>query len=302
MKIASISRADGSTQWGLSDGQSFLAPASAGVDLPLDLVSAIQVSDWREQLRPALRQLHDGGGQWIRADQLAAPLVLGRNVFCLGPNYSDHAAESAHSPGVPAEPVYFSKATTTLAPPVHSLPLDRSLTTRLDWEVELAVVIAVGGRNIDEATALDHVLGYSVAIDFSARDVQEGRPEGQWFLGKSIDGYFPLGPWIVTTDEIPDPQALRIELTVNGVVKQHATTEAMLFPVRRIIADLSRYVTLQPGDVISTGTPGGVGNARDPQEHLAEGDRVVATISGIGSVTTTIVPTSGRSATTPGAS
>jgi len=215
---------------------------------------------------------------------LQAPLPTPiRNVFCLGPNYADHARESGGL-AQPESPTYFSKATTTVAPPDSTLELDPALTTQVDWEVELGVVMARGGRRISAATAHNYVLGYTVAVDLSARDLQHGRPEGQWFLGKSLDGFCPLGPAIVTTDELPDPQSLELELRVNGVVKQRASTSTMLFPVSAIIADLSRYVTLLPGDIICTGTPAGVGNARTPPEHLQAGDRLVASIAGIGTI------------------
>lgn len=292
MKIASIRDPLGSPVWGVVDGDRFVAaptngepglPPGLDQGVPGNLLEALSADGFGQALAAAQADLARGEGRVVAPGDLLPPLPsLRRNVFCLGPNYADHAAESRNSPGTPAEPVYFSKATTTLAPPEHTLSVDPRLTERLDWEIELAVVIGQGGRNIDAGDALKHVLGYSVAVDFSARDVQGGRPEGQWFLGKSLDGFFPMGPCIVTTDELPDPQALDLVLRVNDEPKQQASTGSMVFTVARIIEDLSRYVTLLPGDVISTGTPGGVGDARNPPERLGHGDRVTAEISGIG--------------------
>lgn len=287
MKIASIPSPTGPPVWGVVEGDRFVAaPRGSHQDVPDNLLDALSAEGFRAALEAAQADLVAGGGSTVTPSTLLPPLPsLRRNVFCLGPNYADHAAESHRSPGTPSEPVYFSKATTTLAPPVHTVSIDPRLTDRVDWEVELAVVIGRGGRSITADDALKHVLGYSVAVDISARDVQGGRPEGQWFLGKSIDGFFPMGPCIVTTDELPDPQALDLTLHVNGEPKQKASTSSMVFTVAHIIEDLSRYVTLLPGDVISTGTPGGVGDARNPPEYLTHADRVVAEISGIGQVT-----------------
>lgn len=211
-----------------------------------------------------------------------------RNVFAVGANYRGHVAESEHSSGPPASPIFFTKATTTVTGP-GPVAVDADLTTRVDWEVELAVVLGSGGRHLTREAAAAAVFGYTTANDLSARDQQHGRPEGQWFLGKSLDGFCPLGPWLVTKDAVPDPDALRLTLTVNGVVKQDSTTADMVFDVPALLAELSRYVTLQPGDVLLTGTPSGVGDARTPPEYLVPGDEVVAHVEGIGALATTIV-------------
>jgi 2-keto-4-pentenoate hydratase/2-oxohepta-3-ene-1,7-dioic acid hydratase in catechol pathway len=205
-----------------------------------------------------------------------------RNIFCLGPNYRDHVEESQHSDAVPAEPIYFTKATTTVTGHRNVVRIDPAITREVDWEVELGVVLGRGGRNIAVEQALEHVFGYTIINDLSARDQQHGRPEHQWFLGKSLDGFCPIGPAVTTADEIPDPQQLELSLRVNGVEKQRSNTQNMIFSVAEIIADLSRYVTLLPGDIISTGTPGGVGAARVPPEFLVAGDVVSATISSLG--------------------
>jgi 2-keto-4-pentenoate hydratase/2-oxohepta-3-ene-1,7-dioic acid hydratase in catechol pathway len=201
-----------------------------------------------------------------------------KNVFCLGQNYAAHAAESGNPP--PTAPIYFTKPPTTVTGPGEAIPYPEGLTTRLDWEVELGVVIGLGGRDIPEARALDYVFGYTVFNDVSARDLQYRT--AQWFKGKSLDGSCPMGPVIVTADEIPDPQRLRLQLSVNAVKKQDSNTGDMIFSVARIIADLSAGMTLEPGDCISTGTPQGVGDGRKPPEYLKRGDVMEAEVERIG--------------------
>ena len=220
-------------------------------------------------------------GLAYRADRvrLHAPIPRPKkNVFCLGQNYAAHATESGNPP--PAAPIYFTKPPTTVIGPGEAIPYPQGLTTRLDWEVELGVVIGLGGRDIPEARALDHVFGYTVFNDVTARDLQYRT--SQWFKGKSLDGSCPMGPLIVTADEIPDPQRLRLQLSVNGVKKQDSNTSDMIFSVARIIADLSAGMTLEPGDCISTGTPQGVGDGRKPPEYLKPGDLMDAEVERIG--------------------
>ncbi|MEA2668119.1 MAG: hypothetical protein QOJ33_1053 [Chloroflexota bacterium] len=201
-----------------------------------------------------------------------------KDVFCLGQNYAAHAAESGNPP--PTAPIYFTKPPTTVIGPDEAMPYPQGLTTRLDWEVELGVVIGRTGRNIPEGHALDYVFGYTVFNDVSARDLQYRT--SQWFKGKSLDGSCPMGPVIVTRDEIPDPQRLRLQLSVNGVKKQDSNTADMIFSVARIIADLSAGMTLEPGDCISTGTPQGVGDGHKPPEYLKPGDVMEADVERIG--------------------
>jgi len=201
-----------------------------------------------------------------------------KDVFCLGQNYAAHAAESGNPP--PTAPIYFTKPPTTVIGPDEAIPYPQGLTTRLDWEVELGVVIGRRGRDIPEARALDYVFGYTVFNDVSARDLQYRT--SQWFKGKSLDGSCPMGPLIVTADEISDPQRLRLQLSVNGVKKQDSNTSDMIFSVARILADLSAGMTLEPGDCISTGTPQGVGDGRKPPEYLKPGDVMDAEVERIG--------------------
>ena len=203
---------------------------------------------------------------------------LRKDVVCLGQNYAAHAAESGSPP--PPAPIYFTKPPTTVIGPGDAIPYPQGLTTRLDWEVELGAVIGIGGRDIPEARALDHVFGYTVVNDISARELQFRT--SQWFKGKSLDGSCPMGPVIVTADEIPDPQRLRLRLSVNGMAKQDSNTSDMIFSVARIVADLSAGMTLEPGDCISTGTPQGVGDGRKPPEYLHPGDVLEAEVEKIG--------------------
>jgi 2-keto-4-pentenoate hydratase/2-oxohepta-3-ene-1,7-dioic acid hydratase in catechol pathway len=166
--------------------------------------------------------------------------------------------------------------------PDGNIPFDPAVTEQLDWEVELGVVIGRAGKDISADCALDYVFGYTIINDISARDIQARHV--QWFKGKSLDGACPMGPCIVTADEIPDPQTLALRLTVNGILKQEASTAVMIFPVAQIIAILSQGMTIEPGDLIATGTPSGVGMARTPPEYLRPGDIVEATIEGIGTL------------------
>jgi len=211
--------------------------------------------------------------------------------MCLGWNYAEHAKESSSAKGVqiqelPQHPIVFTKATTTVNGPFDVMVLDQSVTRRLDWEVELGVVIGKSGRHIAESDALSHVFGYTVINDLSARDLQKRHQ--QFFLGKSLDGSCPMGPWIVTADEIADPQNLGLRCLVNGQVKQDACTDQQIFSVANVIATLSKVMTLLPGDIIATGTPSGVGFARTPPEYLVPGDVVECEVEGIGKISNRI--------------
>lgn len=220
--------------------------------------------------------------------RLLAPFVPQRNVFCVGWNYLKHYTESlgkreGQDQPLPDVPTLFTKPPTAVANPGDALPLHQAYTQKLDWEVELAVIIGRGGRDIAEADALGHVFGYTVANDVSARDLQRAHG-GQWFKGKSLDHTCPLGPVLVTADEIGDPQDLDIACLLNGEIVQSANTSRQIFPVARIIAELSAGMTLLPGDVILTGTPDGIGAARTPPRFLQDGDVVECRIEGIGAL------------------
>jgi 2-keto-4-pentenoate hydratase/2-oxohepta-3-ene-1,7-dioic acid hydratase in catechol pathway len=209
-----------------------------------------------------------------------------KNIFCLGLNYAAHALESARArgrePQLPAVPVFFTKAPTTMNGPFDEIPVERSVTNQVDWEVELGVIIGTTGKNISRAQALEHVFGYTVINDISARELQASHM--QWFKGKSLDGTCPMGPVIVTADEFGDPQTKRVQCRVNGVLKQDGHTSDMIFPVDVTIEWLSKGLTLEAGDIIATGTPAGVGIGRTPPEFLNSGDVVETEIEGIGTL------------------
>lgn len=220
--------------------------------------------------------------------RLLAPWVPERNIFCVGWNYLKHYTESigkreGQEKPLPDHPTLFTKPPTAVSNPGDTLPLHERYTQKLDWEVELAVIIGKGGRDISEADALSHVFGYTIANDLSARDLQRAHG-GQWFKGKSLDHTCPLGPVIVTADEIGDPQNLDIACMLNGEVMQSANTSRQIFPVARVIAELSAGMTLIPGDVILTGTPDGIGAARVPPRFLQDGDVVECRIEHIGTL------------------
>ncbi|OGK82262.1 MAG: hypothetical protein A2X52_19070 [Candidatus Rokubacteria bacterium GWC2_70_16] len=219
----------------------------------------------------------------LKRVRLLAPIPApGRNVFCLGRNYADHAAERGAA--VPEHPVYFTKPATAVVGPGDPV-VHHAVTRELDYEVELAAVIGRGGRDIERAQALGHVFGYTVINDVTARDLQKRHT--QWFKGKSLDTFCPMGPVLVTADEIPDPQALAIALRVNGQVRQSSHTSKMIFPVAECIEVLSRAMTLLPGDIIATGTPDGVGAATGT--FLKAGDRMEAEVERIGVLANKVV-------------
>lgn len=213
-----------------------------------------------------------------------------KNVFCVGRNYVDHITEGYSAQGLdlklPQHPQFFSKPPTAVVGPDAEIRFQPDVMEKLDYEVELAVIIGTTGRNIAPGDALDHVFGYSIINDLTARDLQ--RRHDQWFKGKGLDASCPFGPWIVHRDHISDPHALAISLTVNGEIRQQATTSQMIFDLPRIIADLSRGMTLEAGDIIATGTPSGVGYARQPPTFLVPGDVVQCEIGGIGVLTNRI--------------
>jgi 2-keto-4-pentenoate hydratase/2-oxohepta-3-ene-1,7-dioic acid hydratase in catechol pathway len=199
-------------------------------------------------------------------------------LICIGLNYSDHAAESGMA--VPAEPVIFLKANSSISGPDDDVVVPRG-SLKTDWEVELGVVIGTGGKYIEEADALDHVAGYCVVNDVSERAYQL-ESTGQWVKGKSADSFGPVGPWMVTKDEVADPQALDLWLEVNGQRRQDGNTQTMVFDVVHLVSYVSRYMSLQAGDVISTGTPPGVALGMKPPQYLKAGDRMRLGVQGLG--------------------
>ena len=198
--------------------------------------------------------------------------------ICIGLNYSDHAAETGMT--LPDEPILFFKATSAICGPNDDVLIPRT-STKTDWEVELGVVIGKEARYVGEADAMDHVAGYCVINDVSERAFQIER-SGQWVKGKSADTFGPIGPWLVTRDEIADPQNLKMWLDVDGHRYQNGTTATMVFGVRQLVSHISQFMSLQPGDVISTGTPPGVGMGQIPQTYLKEGQTMTLSIQGLG--------------------
>jgi len=220
--------------------------------------------------------------------KLLAPIPEPRgNVIAIGRNYAAHAQETARE-RVPEPPTVFTKASTSIAGPHDDVVIDPAISTQVDWEVELGVVIGRRGRDIAAERAMDHVFGYVALNDVSARDIQFGWG-GQYFKGKSLDGYCPIGPWIVTRDEIDDPQSLRLMLRVNGELKQDGNTRDMIYPVAAIIEWVSRGMTLLPGSIIATGTPDGVGFARTPPEFLHPGDVMETEVEHVGTLRNRVV-------------
>jgi 2-keto-4-pentenoate hydratase/2-oxohepta-3-ene-1,7-dioic acid hydratase in catechol pathway len=234
-----------------------------------------------------------GAGALLKASQvkLLAPIPSPRkNVVMLGINYREHVDEGARARELeikyPEWPVYFTKPATSVIGHMGKV-IHHQITDRLDWEIELAVVMGKKGRNIPRNKAYDYVFGYTVCLDMTARELQ--RQHGQWFKGKSLDTFCPLGPWIVHKSALPDPQQVRLICRVNGTVMQDGNTRDMIFDIATIIESLSAGLTLEPGDIISTGTPSGVGFARVPPVYLKPGDKVEGEVEGIGVLQVEIV-------------
>ncbi len=237
-----------------------------------------------------------------KLDPKKLPLVKGRprlgpcvampsKFVAIGLNFSDHAKETG-SP-IPEHPVVFFKSTTCIVGPNDNVMVPRD-STQLDWEVELGVVIGRTARYVSEKDALRHVAGYCVIDDVSERDFQLKKGASQWSKGKGCDTFGPLGPWLVTRDEVKDPQNLAMWLDVNGVRRQTGSTSTMIFGVAALVADVSRYMTLLPGDVITTGTPPGVGMGMKPQMWLKPGDVITLGIEGLGAQKQKVVPFKGK--------
>jgi 2-keto-4-pentenoate hydratase/2-oxohepta-3-ene-1,7-dioic acid hydratase in catechol pathway len=221
---------------------------------------------------------------------ILAPIEKPRkNIIGIGLNYTEHVAESARTLDttgkLPTKPIIFSKPPTTVTATNTEIIKNTKLTSQLDWECELAVIISKKGKYVSKSEALDYVFGYTVINDISARDC---RREGQWIVSKGQDTFAPMGPYLVTKDEIENPHNLNLSLKVNGVEKQNSNTKFMLFNINDLIEDLSIVFTLEPGDIIATGTPAGVCAGREPQEWLHNGDVVEATVEGIGTIVNTV--------------
>lgn len=298
MLLVSFLRPDQSASFGTLDSDTITDVPALGRmlgrhDIPPTLghlVGAEHGSAWIDTVIAEADERRLGGASVaLETVRLVAPLRPGK-IVGVGLNYVDHVAESARTletaKELPVRPVLFSKPGTAVIGPDDAIAHDGNLTQQLDWECELAVVIGRTARRVPVESALSHVFGYSITNDISARDQ---RRSGQWFYSKGQDTYAPFGPAVRTADSVPDPQRLDLSLTVNGEQKQSGNTSHMLFSIAELIADISRGMTLEPGDVIATGSPQGVGAAQIPPQYLQPGDVVEATIEGIGTLRNPVV-------------
>ena len=261
---------------GLLDAQGHVRDLSAVID---DVAGAALLPESLDRLRALdINRLPVVDGTPQAGLRLGACVGNVGKFICIGLNYSDHAAEAGAE--VPAEPVVFNKWTSAISGPDDDVEIPRD-SVKTDWEVELGVVIGKGGRYISEADALSHVAGYCVINDVSEREYQLERG-GTWDKGKGCDTFGPLGPWLVTADEVPDPQALHLWLEVDGHRYQNGSTSTMVFGVAHLVSYLSRFMSLQPGDVVSTGTPPGVGLGQKPPVYLRAGQTMRLGIQGLG--------------------
>ena len=284
----------------LADGAALLLDALSATDMPPAVSAAFASGSLLRVIAagPAAREAAGHAAAEAEAGRLAhavrsadslrllAPVPHpAKNVVCVGRNYAEHIAEGERAQnikiGITEYPVFFTKPATAVIGPGETIPIFPHLSTKIDYEVELAVVIGKAGRDIAPERALEHVYGYTILNDVTARDIQR-RHGGQYFKGKGLDGSCPMGPWIVTADEVPDPAKLGIRLWVNGEARQDGNTAAMIFDIPTLIASMSEGMTVEPGDILATGTPSGVGYAMDPPGFLKDGDVVTCEIDGIG--------------------
>ena len=292
MQLATFSYL-GLEQVGLvTQGYTRIVPLSQllGVDAPATMIELIE--QWRE-LGPRLQavMVPPDTGLPVADVGFVAPIPHPRrNIICLGKNYRDHVEEAAalggFTGGIPTAPVYFSKMIECVRGSTESVPVHTGVTAMLDYEVELAVIIGRAGHDIDPGSVPEYIFGYSILNDITARDLQKSHD--QWFKGKSLDGGCAMGPVIVTADEITYPPALDIGCSVNGELRQKAATSDLIFDITEIVSDFSKGLTLMPGDIISTGTPAGVGMGFRPFRWLKIGDVVECRIEGIGALRNTI--------------
>jgi 2-keto-4-pentenoate hydratase/2-oxohepta-3-ene-1,7-dioic acid hydratase in catechol pathway len=264
-----------------------LAGAGFGPRNMIELLT--QEAAWRQALSVvtgSLARAYDPKGGMkglfspLQKARLRPPILRPGKIICVGRNYAQHARERGAE--VPAQPIYFLKSNNTICGPGDPIRLPPN-SKQVDYEAELAVVMGRGGKQIPEVKAYEHIAGYMILNDVSARDMQSA--DKQWFRGKSCDTFAPIGPWIVTTEEIPDPHSLRISLTLNGQTMQDSSTGNMIFKIPYLVSHLSQSLTLEPGDIISTGTPEGIGAGRTPPVFLKPGDSISITVEKIGTLT-----------------
>lgn len=280
MKLITFEAGQGPCLGVLAEGRVVdLAKASSG-RLPVDMRQFLELGQGGLETARSVAEQALASSQAISVDEvkILAPILNPQKIIAIGRNYMDHCREQNVDP--PKLPIIFAKFPTSIIGPGDAIRWDPDLTTQVDFEAELAVIIGRTARYVSQADALDYVVGYTICHDVSARDLQNS--DRQWVRGKSLDSFCPLGPYLVTKDEITDPQKLTIRCMVNDRVMQESDTSEMIFDVRYLIEYISRAFTLLPGDVIATGTPGGVGVFRTPQVFLKDGDRVTMEIEGLG--------------------
>lgn len=289
MKLLNFYNAAGNRSMGLVEGDRVFDLSSAAKGNP----AFSTVGQWlragelaREQIRPLRNELAKNPEAAMLLGSLRhAPFVeLDARIFCVGLNYADHAAENNLPP--PDSPIFFGKLAAVVVPHGAEVPLPAA-SQRIDYEAEVAVVIGRIADRVTEAEAAHCIAGYTIMNDVSARDMQ--RLDKQWFRGKNCNGFGPMGPWMVTADALPDPGNMSVQLRVNGEERQNSNTSNLVFGPRALISILSQTLTLQPGDVISTGTPAGIGGARKPPAFLQPGDRVEVEVGGIGMLVNTFI-------------
>jgi 2-keto-4-pentenoate hydratase/2-oxohepta-3-ene-1,7-dioic acid hydratase in catechol pathway len=291
MRLGQYTTTDGAQPWcgARTDDTTVVnlaeAGAAAGIDLPRRSTELLAGWEWQRKAELAVEHAEETGTGVYEHDDLErhAPVGNPQKVVCVGLNYRDHAEEGDNP--IPDEPVLFSKFPTTVTGPGSTISWDPDLTEKVDYEAELVAVVGTEARRVDEDEALEHVAGYLVGNDVSARDLQHG--DGQWVRGKSLDGFAPIGPELVTADEVDDPHDLEIRAEVNGERLQESTTANLIFGIDELVSFCSQAFTLQPGDLIFTGTPPGVGVYREPPVLLEDGDEVTIGVEGVGELTNT---------------
>ncbi|MFB6269466.1 MAG: fumarylacetoacetate hydrolase family protein [Halobacterium sp.] len=290
MRIGQYTTADAQDSWcgAVTDNGIVDLPQAgraAGVDIPDDTADLLAEWQWRRKAALAV-EYAESTGEYVHDPEDVEQLAPVRNpgkIVCVGLNYEDHAEEGDNP--IPDEPVLFAKFPTTVTGPDSTVAWDPALTQKVDYEAELVVAIGSEARRVDQDDALDHVAGYTAGNDVSARDLQHG--DGQWVRGKSLDSFAPLGPELVTPDELGDPHDLDIWTEVNGERLQESTTANLSFGVDELVSFCSQAFTLNPGDLIFTGTPPGVGVYREPPVLLEDGDEVTVSVEGVGELTNT---------------
>jgi 2-keto-4-pentenoate hydratase/2-oxohepta-3-ene-1,7-dioic acid hydratase in catechol pathway len=278
MRIVRFQRPDETIGWGLLTSVGIQDISSADPTLP---TSTLELIERWERLLPRIQRLSNRLGESENLLRLLCPLDRVGKVLCIGLNYRDHAAEAKME--IPAEPIVFCKTATSVIGPGEDILLPK-ICNKVDYEAELVIVMGRKVHHADEATAASGIFGYTAGHDVSARDWQLDKPGKQWFLGKSFDSFAPLGPAIVDQAGLGDPMELNIALRLNGQTMQQSNTREMVFGPARLVSYLSHVMTLHCGDVIFTGTPPGVGMARNPPRYLADGDQVEIEIEGIGTL------------------